>query len=138
MGETIGPPLWPHKPGEITIRRNGYGHYSVIIDAKQVATVCGASDFQCRPLADAVADYARCREVTDAVAENEAQRAAILRDLPPLPTGDRFSAELTGLDPDRPPTAPSPCRSAELSAEDRAVLAWLSGNPEWADPGVLA
>jgi hypothetical protein len=33
---------------------------------------------------------------------------------------------------DTPPTeAPDPCPAAELTAEDRDLLAYLSGNPDW-------
>lgn len=126
------PPLWLWKPGSLSVRRNAHGHYSVLDEAgRALVTMYGSSDVVCQAVANGVADYARCRLIADAVAKLETQRAAILRDLPPLPAGDRFSAELTGLDPEHPPTEPSPCPAAELDEADRALLLSYSGNPIW-------
>lgn len=73
-----GPPPCPWKPGQLTVRRNGYGHYSLLDGERAVVTIHGSHDFAVQVAAAMAADYARCR----AAADREADRGAELLALP--------------------------------------------------------
>lgn len=63
---TTPPPDWPYRPGELTVRRNASGHYTLLDPAGfAVATVYGSNDRACGGAVAAVADYARCRGEAD-------------------------------------------------------------------------